>query len=387
MKITAVDTLVVGAGLRNWVFVKVSTDQEGLVGWGEATLEWKGRAVQGAVADLADIVIGQDPRRIEYLWQAMCRDPFFQGGVVTMSALSGIDQALWDITARSYGVPAYELLGGRVRDRLRMYDHLGGGDSSSVYGAGDSEFGAAALASRADGFTALKVLAVPSGTGLPSARDLRRTSEIMASIRDAVGDEMEVMVDFHGRTSAAAAIAFAEVIEPYRPWFIEEPVQPFNPRELAAVARALPRIPIASGERLISLQDFREHLARGAVAILQPDICHIGGPTAMRKVAALAESHHVPLAPHNPLGPLATAVNQHVAFATPGVFIQEVMRADVPWRDDVVRGGTAIEDGHISAPAGPGWGIEIDEEAAAQHPYRPEPQLAVRGADGSVADW
>lgn len=387
MRITAVDTVVVGAGLRNWVFVKVSTDQEGLVGWGEATLEWKGRAVQGAVADLADIVIGQDPRRVEFLWQAMTRDPFFQGGVVTMSALSGIDQALWDIVARWHDVPAYELLGGRVRDRLRMYDHLGGGDSTSVYGAGDADFATAALASRADGFTALKVLAVPSGIGLPSAGDLRRTAGIMASIRDAVGDDMDIMVDFHGRTTAAAAIAYGEVLEPYRPWFIEEPVQPFNPQALAAVARALPRIPVASGERLISLQDFREHLALGAVSILQPDICHVGGPTAMRKIAALAESHHVPLAPHNPLGPLATAVNQHVAFAAPGVMIQEVMRADVPWRDDVVRGGTPIVDGHISAPAGPGWGLEIDEEAAAEHPYRPEPQLAVRAADGSVADW
>lgn len=387
MRITAVETVVVGAGLRNWVFVKVSTDRDGLVGWGEATLEWKARAVQGAVADLADIVVGQDPRRIEFLWQAMCRDPFFQGGVVTMSALSGIDQALWDITARSHGVPAYELLGGRVRDRLRMYDHLGGGDSALVYGAAQDEFAIAAQRSVADGFTALKILAVPSGAGLPSAPDLRRAAGIMASIRDAVGDDIDLMVDFHGRTDVAAAVAYARAIEPYRPWFIEEPVQPGNPLGLVEVRRAAPGIPVATGERLISLQEFRDHLAVGAAALLQPDICHVGGPTALRKIAALAESHHVPLAPHNPLGPLATAVNQHVAFATPGVIIQEVMRSDVAWRDEVVRGTTPIVDGFIAPPAGPGWGVEIDEEAAAQYPYRPEPQLAVRAADGSVADW
>ncbi|MDL9977786.1 galactonate dehydratase [Microbacterium candidum] len=386
MKITAIDTLVVNAELRNWVFVKVSTDVDGLVGWGEATLEWKARAVQGAVADLADIVIGQDPRRVEFLWQAMCRDPFFQGGVVTMSALSGIDQALWDIVAKHYDVPAYEVLGGRVRDKLRMYDHLGGGSSSSVYGAADDEFGAAALRSREDGFTALKVLAVPSGTGLPSAPDLRRTADIMRSIRDAVGDDVDVMVDFHGRPSVGAAIAYGRVLEEFDPWFIEEPVQPGNSAGLVQVRDAL-RVPIATGERLISLQDFRDHLAVGAAAVLQPDICHVGGPTALRKIAAMAESHHIPLAPHNPLGPLATAVNQHVAFATPGVMIQEVMRSDVPWRDEVVSPAAPIVDGFITAPAGPGWGVSIDEEAAAQHPYRPEPQLAVRGADGSVADW
>ncbi len=386
MKITAVDTVVVNAQLRNWVFVKVTTDVDGLIGWGEATLEWKARAIQGAVADLADVVVGQDPRRIEFLWQAMTRDPFFQGGVVTMSALSGIDQALWDITAKHYDVPAYELLGGRVRDRLRMYDHLGGGSSGTVYGAADDAFGDAAIRSQADGFTALKILAVPSGNGLPSAPALRRTAAIMESVRSAVGDDMDIMVDFHGRTTVAAAIAYARALEPYDPWFIEEPVQPFNAAGLVEVRRAV-GMPIATGERLTSLQEFREHLALGAAAILQPDICHVGGPTALRKIAALAESHHVPLAPHNPLGPLATAVNQHVAFATPGVIIQEVMRADVPWRDEVVSPAAPIVDGHITAPAGPGWGVTIDEEAAAEHPYRPEPQLAVRDADGAVADW
>lgn len=387
MRITGVETVVVNAKLRNWVFVKVTTDVDGLVGWGEATLEWKTQAVVGAVRDLAPIVTGEDPRRQEYLYQAMHRDHFFQGGVVTMSALSGIDQALWDINARLYDVPAYQLMGGAVRDKLRMYDHLGGGDSSAVYGpAGGEGFGEAARDSIADGFTALKILAVPTGGGLPSAVDLELASNRMAAVRDAVGNEIDIMVDLHGRTSAGAAIAYAQALAPYKPWFFEEPCQPGNLQPLKRIAESVP-FPIASGERLNSLQEFRDLLALDAVSVLQPDVCHVGGPTALRKIAAMAESHHVPLAPHNPLGPLATAVNQHVAFATPGVIIQEVMRADVPWRDDVVSGVFPIVGGQIDRPSGPGWGITVDEEAAAEHPYVPEPVIATRHRDGSVADW
>lgn len=387
MKIVSVDTVIVNAQLRNWVFVKVTTDQEGLVGWGEATLEWKARAVAGAVEDLAPVIVGQDPRRLEFLYQAMYRDQFFHGGVVTMSAISGIDQALWDINARGYDIPVYQLMGGAVRDKLRMYDHLGGGDSSVVYGATQGkDFGTAASNSVKDGFTALKILAVPSGTGLPGHDDLDLAASRMRAVREAVGDRVDIMVDLHGRTSVAGAIAYAEALAPYRPWFIEEPCQPGNPNAIAEVARHT-SIPIATGERLISLQEFRDLLALDAVAVLQPDVCHVGGPTALRKIAAMAESHRVPLAPHNPLGPLATAVNQHVGFATPGVIIQEVMRADVPWRDDVVSQTFPIVDGFIEAPSGPGWGVTINEEAAAEHPYVPEPVLRTRATDGSVADW
>lgn len=387
MKVTAVETVVVNAQLRNWVFVKVVTDEQGLVGWGEATLEWKTRAVAGAVADLAPLVIGQDPRRVEHLWQSMYRDQFFQGGAVTMSALSGIDQALWDVNARWLDVPAYQLFGGAVRDQLRMYDHLGGGDSSIVYGPATAErFAQAARKSVADGFTALKILAVPSGLALPCSSDLRHAERLMADVRQAVGDDVEIMVDLHGRTTVAGALAYGRALAPYRPWFFEEPCQPGDPEATATVARALP-FAIATGERLIALREFREHLAAGACSVLQPDVCHVGGPTMVNKIAALAESHHVALAPHNPLGPIATAVNQHLGFALPGVLIQEVMRSDVPWRDEVVDGTLPIVNGHVALPSVPGWGITVDEKAAAAHPYEPEPQLCVRNADGSVGDW
>jgi galactonate dehydratase len=387
VRITAVTTVTVNASLRNWVFVKVATDEDGLVGWGEATLEWQARAVAGAVADLAEIVVGQDPRRIEYLWQAMYRDHFFKGGAVTMSALSGIDQALWDIKARFYNIPAYELLGGAVRDKLRMYDHLGGGDSSVVYGAASVDgFAKAAGLAVSDGFTALKILAVPTGSGLPSQPQIEEAAALMKAVREAVGDSVDIMVDLHGRTSAAGAIAYGRALAPYNPWFFEEPCQPGNPQAIREVAQALP-FPIATGERLISIQEFREHLAIGACAVLQPDICHVGGPTGMRKISALAESHGIPLAPHNPLGPIATAVNQHVAFATPGIMIQEVMRSDVSWREEVVSATFPIVEGYISAPDGPGWGIEVNEEAAAAHPYLREVQIATRDVEGGVADW
>ena len=205
-------------------------------------------------------------------------------------------------------------------------------------------------------------------------------------MREAVGPSVDIMVDLHGRTTAAGAIAYGQALAPYDPWFFEEPCQPGNPLALAEVARALP-FPVATGERLISLQEFREHLAVGACAVLQPDICHVGDPTGLRRAAAIAESHHIPLAPHNPLGPIAMGVNQHVAFATPGVIVQEVMRSDVSWRQDIFSGSFPIVGGYIGAPGGPGRGITVNEEAAAEHLYRPEIPITTRDSDGSVADW
>lgn len=387
MKIAAVDTVVVNAGLRNWVFVKITTNEPGLIGWGEATLEWKTCAVVGAVTDLAPLIIGADAFRIEHLWQAQHRQQFFQGGVVTMSALSGIDQALWDIKARALGVPLYELLGGAVRERVRMYDHLGGGDADVVYGPATIDgFAEAAACSVKDGFTALKILAVPMSESLTGWGDVSRASALMRAVRQAVGDEVDIMVDLHGRTTAAMAIQYGHALAPYRPFFFEEPCQPGNPAQMADVARALP-VPVATGERLISLQEFRDHLSLRACAVLQPDVCHVGGITAIRKIAALAESHHVPLAPHNPLGPIATIVNQHLGFSTPNFLIQEVMRGDVAWRDEVVSGHLPIIDGHVTLPTTPGLGIDVNEAAAASHPYQREPQIRALLSDGSVADW
>jgi galactonate dehydratase len=387
MKITRITAQVVNARLRNWIFVHVETDQPGLTGLGEATLEFQTRAVTGAIEDLAPLILGQDPRNTEHLWQVMFRHPFFKGGIVTMSALSGIDQALHDIKAKSLGIPLWQLLGGLTRDRLRMYDHLGGGDSSAVYDSAHTEsFAEKAARSRADGFTAVKILAVGKTAPLDGLHALKSAESLMAAAREGAGDDMDIMVDLHGRTTAAMAIQYCEVLKPYRPWFIEEPCQPEDPQGIARVARST-TIPIASGERLCHRSDFLHLLQAQAIAIAQPDVCHAGGLTEVRRISALCDAFGVSMAPHNPLGPVATMVNIHLGFATPNFLIQEIMRADVPWRDEVVQGGAKIEGGYVLPPQSPGIGIEIDMNAAARHPYAEALPIQWHHADGSVADW
>lgn len=387
MRIKGVETLVVNAELRNWVLVKVVTDQPGLIGWGEASLEWKTRAVVGAIEDLEPLLSGQDPRRIEHLWQVMYRHQFFKGGIVTMSAISGIDQALHDIKAKDLGVPLYELLGGRVRDRVRMYDHLGGGASVAVYESDRMEmFGDLAAQSIEAGFDALKILPVPRVRMLDGPGILEHAEKLMRAVRDAVGSRADVMVDLHGRTTPAMAIQAARVLEPLRPWFLEEPCQPENVDAVVEVARATP-IPVATGERLVTRYQFRELLEKRACAVVQPDVCHCGGISELKKIAALAETYQVSVAPHNPLGPVATMANIHFALSTPNFLIQEVMRADVPWRNEIIDPPLNIENGHVAPPTRPGIGVEVDERAAREHPYKPEPKLEYFHADGSVADW
>jgi galactonate dehydratase len=388
VKITDIETVVVGARLRNWVFVKVSTDDPGLVGWGEATLEWKTHAVSGAVRDLSPLLIGCDPFRIEDLWQTMRRHQFWPPGIVGMSALSGLDQALYDIKAKALGIPVYELLGGRVRDRIRLYDHLGGGDPDAVYGTARPErFAEAAAASVADGFDAIKVLPVPPTGPLADAATIRAGGQALAAIRAEIGEDVEIMVDLHGRTSPAAAIQVIDAMVAHRPWFVEEPVPPGDPGQLRQVAEAV-NVPLATGERLVGRHEFQPVLETRAVAVIQPDVCHCGGLSEMRRIAAVAEMYGVSVAPHNPLGPVATAYNLHFAASTPNWLIQEQMRAAAPWWDEVVTRPLEFAAGHAAIPDGPGVGLEVDERAAARHPYEPEEQLAAaRLADGSVTDW
>ena len=387
MKIRAIPTVVVNARMRNWVFVKVETDQPGLFGWGEASLEWHTRAVVGAVEDLAELLIGEDPTRIEHIWQVLYRQHFFKGGVVTMSAISGIDQALHDIKAKDLGIPLYQLLGGAVRGRVRMYDHLGGGDIEAVYNeATVQRFAERARASVDSGFNALKILAVPPSGMLDGASGIREATSLMAAVRNEVGDDIDVMVDLHGRTTPAMAIQYGRALLDYRPWFLEEPCQPENVNAMVEVSRALP-IPIATGERLVARFGFREILERRACAVIQPDVCHCGGISEIKKIASMAEAYYVSVAPHNPLGPIATMVNIHFALSTPNFLIQEVMRSDVPWRDDVVDDPLKIERGYVLPPTRPGIGTEVNEAAAAQHPFAPEIQMRAFHPDGSVADW
>ncbi|MFO1033226.1 MAG: galactonate dehydratase [Hyphomicrobiales bacterium] len=387
MKITAVKTLVVNARLRNWIFVRVETDQPGLYGTGEATLEFQTRAVVGAVDDLALLIKGLDPRDIEHAWQVMFRHPFFKGGIVTMSALSGIDQALHDIKAKALNIPLWQLLGGKARSRLRMYDHLGGGDSTAVYNsAAAASFAEKAARSKADGFSAVKILAVGKTAPLDGLAALKEAESLMAAAREGAGDDMDIMVDLHGRTTAAMAIQYAKVLEPYRPFFIEEPCQPEDWEGTARTAKST-HVPIAAGERLVHRREFLPFLQSGAIAVAQPDVCHAGGLTEVRRIAALCDTFGVSMAPHNPLGPIATMVNIHLGFATPNFLIQEVMRSDVPWRDDIVKGVTPIVKGYVEPSLAPGIGVEIDFEKARQHPFEEVSPIQWYHHDGSVADW
>ncbi len=384
MLISGVATRVVDAGDRDWVFVRIETDEPGLIGWGESSLGWHTRAVCGAVADLEALVIGQDPRHVERLFQAMTRVPYFKGGIVTISAIAGIEQALWDIKAKALGVPLFELLGGPVRNRVRTYVNLGselGGDARDP-----SAWSDAARACREAGFDAMKVYPVASARPLEGTAFVRETEKLVAAVREAAGDEADIMVDLHGRTTPAMAIQVGRALEPYRPMFLEEPCQPGNAHAVAEVARALP-IPIATGERLVARHEFRELLDERACAVIQPNVCYCGGVSELRRIASLAEESLVSVAPHNPNGPIGTIVSIHLALVLPNFLILEHIRDDVPWRKEIVDGALETQDGYAAPPSRPGIGLELVEEVAEAHVGRsPAPHL-VSGPDGGLLDW
>ncbi|MCL4863751.1 MAG: galactonate dehydratase [Caldilineaceae bacterium] len=392
MRISAIRTVVVNAEMRNWVFVKIETDQPGLYGWGEASLEWKTRAVVGAVEDFAPMLLGEDPRRIEHLYQKMYRQSFWRLGVIGMSAISGIEQALWDIAGKEVGLPVYRLLGGRVRDRVRMYTHLGGGDMRAVYESQQSQdpqvFVERALAVIEKGYTAVKVLLTPPTESLNAIAAYDYAERVMAALREAVGVDVDIMVDCHGRHFPANALEFCRVLAPYRPYFVEEPVPPENIDVMAELRKQSP-VPIATGERLVTRFGFRELFEKGACHVIQPDLCHCGGLWEAKKIAAMAETYYLGVAPHNPLGPVANAAALHFALSTPNFLIQEDMLADVPWRWEVVQHQLQMQDGYWLPVDAPGLGIEVDESAARKHPFQQEVIHAttIRAHDGAILDW
>jgi len=392
MKITAVRTVVCNAGMRNWVFVRVETDQAGLYGWGEASLEWKTRSVVGAVDDFAPMLIGEDPTRIEHLYQKMYRQSFWRVGVIGLSAISAIEQACWDILGKSLGQPVYKLLGGAVRDRVRMYTHLGGGEMKAVYEtqreSDPQVFVDRALEVVARGYNAVKVLITPPTESLNSIAAYRYAERMMEALRGAVGDSVDIMVDCHGRHSLANALEFCRVLAPFRPYFIEEPVPPENVDVMAEVRKMSP-VPIATGERRVTRYEFREIFEKQACHVIQPDLCHCGGLWEAKKIAAMAEVYTMGVAPHNPLGPIANAVALHFDLSTPNFLIQEDMLTDVAWRWDVVRSSLRSEGGYWLPTDEPGLGIDVDEKAAAQHPFQQEiiHATTVRAHDGAVLDW
>jgi len=371
MKITRLETFFVKP---RWVFLKMHTD-EGVCGWGEPIVEGWSRTVAECVQEMGRYLIGQDPRRIEHHWQALYRGAFYRGGPVLVSALSGIEQAMWDIVGKWLGVPVHQLLGGAVRERIRVYRHVGGESLEAYVTSG--------RASREQGFTAVKTCPFGAARFVETPAFVDAVVARVAALREAVGDGVDIGLDFHGRVSPALAIQLARALEPLRPMFIEEPCLPENVDAMANIASAT-AVPIATGERLFTKWGFREVLEKQAAAILQPDLSHAGGILEVRQIAAMAEAYYVAIAPHCPLGPISLAAGLQVDACVPNFLCQE----QVSLGEGYLREPFVLNDGHIDVPAGPGLGIEVDEEAVADKLYdgsHENPRLWHE--DGSLADW
>lgn len=391
MKITGIKPIVVNAGMRNWIFVRVETDQPGLYGWGEATLEWKTRGVVGALEDLEPLVLGHDPRQINQLVRILKKQSFWRLGAIGSSAASGIELACWDIWGKSLGVPVWQLLGGKVRDKVKVYTHLGMGQMEAVYESLDQEpLIARAQAVREHGYNAIKIVNIPYTHYSASLTELDNLTRMTVALREELGTDCEIMIDFHGRpASARAALQYVEAVAPARPLFIEEPVPPGDTAALQFVRQNSP-VPVASGERLIDLADFAAIFDARAVDIAQPDLCHCGGFTDAKKIASMAEAVGIGIAPHNPCGPVAGAAALHFAVATPNHMIQEEMVGSVPWYGDVLsQTPVTMVDGCWEIPETVGLGIEINEAEAEKYPFQQEPihPQNARLADGTIVDW
>jgi len=379
MKITKIETFQVPP---RWLFCKVSTD-EGVIGWGEPVVEGRAATTRAAVHELAELLIGADPTHIEDCWQVATKSGFYRGGPVLSSAVAGIDQALWDITGKLRGVPVHELLGGPVRDRVRMYNWIGGDEPGQL--ADD-------IARQIEaGFTAVKMNATGRFRRLADRAAVLQVIERVELARSLLGDERDLALDFHGRVSIADAARILPLLAPYHPLFVEEPVLP---EYLHMLNRLAGPVPLATGERLYSRSEFLPVLAAG-VSVVQPDLSHAGGISEVRRIASLAETFDAALAPHCPLGPIALAASLQVAFATPNFLIQEQSlgihyNVGNELLDYLVdRSPFDYVDGYIRRPTGSGLGIEIDETAVrAADKVAPDWHSPVwRHADGSLAEW
>ena len=377
MKVTELRTYVTWGEPRNWVFVKVITDQ-GIYGWGEATLEGRETTVRACVEEIGPVLIGKDPLAVEHHWQAIYRHGFWRGGVVLNSALAALDQALWDIRGKAWGVPVYRLLGGPTRERIRLYTHVGIYDPNLLEEDARRDV--------ADGFTAVKTGAWAGDAALPETELNAAFADRVRRLRDVVGPSVDIMIDNHGRSRPSAAVRLMEALQPYNLLWLEEPTQPDDLESLARVRAAGPMMDLATGERLYSKWDYVPLFERRLIDVIQPDLCHAGGITETKKIAAMAEAYYVQVAPHSPQGPVSTAAAAHLALAIPNFLILEFVRS-APYRDRVLREAWTVRDGHLDVPDRPGLGIDLDEDALASSPMRPVgiPRGAW-AADGSVAD-
>ena len=382
MKITKLELFKVPP---RWLFLKISTD-EGLVGWGEPVVEGRADTVRACVEELSDYLIGADPMRIEDIWQVLYRAGFYRGGPILSSAISGIEQALWDIKGKRYGAPVYELLGGACRDRIKVYSWIGGDRPDDVAGAAKEK--------QDQGFTAIKMNATEELHYIDDFSKIEAVLQRVAAIRETCGKDFGIAVDFHGRVHKPMAKILAKELDPYRLMFIEEPVLCENYeafREIASYTSA----PIATGERLYTRWDFKKIFEQGVVNIIQPDLSHAGGILECRKISAMAEAYDVAVAPHCPLGPIALAACVQMDACTPNAIIQEQsLGIHYNKGNDLLdflkdKAVFQYEDGFVSIPTAPGLGIEIDEEKVREldrigHNWKND---VWRNADGTVAEW
>ncbi|MDR6552545.1 galactonate dehydratase [Paenibacillus qinlingensis] len=382
MKITKLELFKVPP---RWLFLKIETD-EGITGWGEPVVEGKADTVAAAVMEMSDHIIGKDPMRIEDMFQVLYRGGFYRGGPILSSAISGIEQALWDIKGKFYNAPVYDLLGGACRDRTRVYSWIGGDRPSDV--------GEAARTQVKAGFTAVKMNATEEMHYIDSISKVDEAIARIAAVREAVGKDIGIGIDFHGRVHKSMAKIIVKELEPYRPMFIEEPVLPENNEALKEIARYT-SCPIATGERMYTRWGFKELLAQGIVDIIQPDLSHAGGILETRKIAAMAEAYDIAIAPHCPLGPIALASCLQLDICSPNAFIQE-QSLGIHYNQgsdllDYLKDPSVFqyEAGFVKNLTAPGLGIEINEEkvremAAIGHNWK---NPIWRQEDGTVAEW
>lgn len=372
MVITRLETL----HLRpRWLVVRLHTD-DGLCGYGEATLEGRCLTVETALHEMGRWLVGQDPRRIEHIWQHLYRGGFYRGGPVLCSALSGVDQALWDLLGKKLGVPVYQLLGGAVRDRIRLYGWI------NVTSTGDYIEAAAKLAAEHK-FTAFKCTVTDAMRPLESKASLEAAAERFHALRQRLGNAVDIGVDLHGRCTPAVSRQLANLIEPDHPLFLEEPILGDDPAAMKDLSSST-TIPLATGERLYTRWQFQDLIARRAVNVVQPDVAHAGGISELRRIAAMAEGREIAFAPHCPLGPVALASCLHLAAATPNFLCQE----HVTLGESLLTTPFVVRDGFVELPPGPGLGIELNEAKVAAQRFDgrwDNPRFAL--ADGSFAEW
>ena len=375
MKITKIETMTVAP---MWLFLKMHTD-EGIVGLGEAEVEGRALTTQTAIRELERYLIGQDPRKIEHHWQVMYRSSFYRGGAILTSAISGVEQAMWDILGKWLNVPVYQLLGGACRDRIRLYAHF--------HGETQEELVDDAVRRVKQGFTAIKTFYPERAVRIVDTfKYVKDVAEAVRAVREAVGDEVDIGIDPMGRLGPAMAIRVAKAIEPYYPMFLEEPCMPENVDTLATVARST-SIPIATGERLFTKWGFREVLEKQAAAILQPDLNHAGGIMECKKIAAMAEAYYTAIAPHCWVGPITLAASIHLDACIPNFILQE----HTTLGEGYLKKPFINKGGYVELPTGPGLGIELDEEAVREKLDEgtwDNPGWKSRHKDdGSAADW